>query len=733
MDDLGESGGGPPVLPHDGEDDAELLEREDVSPDGIFVDQEEDEFAESPNPECATREQEPSPGSSRETPMFIHDDEHAEEAQPEGLEDSQPPEAESASDHDEDAREDENDEIEHYSDNGSDEGEPCTRACQQQAIQRERKIIKQAKIITIKEQLIEQLRAQLRAARTENRQLRHQLRQLTGSEPGSASPDRDMEWQERLRDCLASGDNDGPSYHTVWKESCRSLNMSIDPNMCHPQIRFKSHDVDEEVFPRQSSPDDLASIMSDEEIRPPAPPLPDKIVFQILKELLTFDGKLIHCFSRLDPHCRPDEFPSAQDLSNRSTGLRGRFFLTSEPRSYISLTHDTVDPNMILAPLCTRKTSGQPNYRLTRSMRSTLGMDYIYQLRGLHFVHFYCLDKEMNNPDRRQAAIRDRSFVADVERATTQAKVPARLESSSLENLDPLFPVVGQRWMPSPGDFDRVRHLFQENTGWDVRVNDLDFDATSSQGTLNDSEADYSETEAGDSEEDDSDSSGSPPSSPPGSRTRRPFTPAPGADFGEEEEHSETEGESHHSGSDNDNDSDASLETVKQRRVQQYLRKAQSEGVAGSQTSIEQVREIIELSSGDEEGGNTAGPRVKTRSVSGIFVTPNPGERSTGTPDTRRRSTSAIQQRRTSSAPRTASSLHNPIDLTQGDSDKEGEGQEATAADEPGRATSAPLSTGMKRNRSPPSEDGGEPKRQKPAARNGSVPLALKQNWRFPA
>jgi hypothetical protein len=155
---------------------------------------------------------------------------------------------------------------------------------------------------------------------------------------------------------------------------------------------------------------------------------------------------------------------------------------------------------------------------------------------------------------------------------------------------------------------------------------------------------------------------------------------------------------------------------------------------------------VVEISSDEEVTEMPA--RSSTRST-GLFVTPNPGERTTDTPDTRRRSTSAIQ-RRASSAPRAASSLHiaafyNTIDLTQEDSDEEGENRdnekqkdqgakEETAADETS-GLRAQLITGKKRDRrvrtSPPSEDGGDKKRLRPDDRR-SLPLGEKQNWEFP-
>lgn len=191
----------------------------------------------------------------------------------------------------------------------------------------------------------------------------------------------------------------------------------------------------------------------------------------------------------------------------------------------------------------------------------------------------YDLDKENANIERSLAKIRDQSFVIDVERVTTQAKVPARFEKSKLENLDPLFP-VGASWRPSRQDFRRVWPLFTEDTGYDNRHNDLDQDATSSQGTL---ESDsYSDDEDGSDDDEDGDSSGHSLHSPSGpSRRRRPFTPAPGAGNSEEEELSESDGESHDSVSDDpdqrgsgesEDDDDDSIEAFRHRRLNQFIR-----------------------------------------------------------------------------------------------------------------------------------------------------------------
>lgn len=692
MDDQSQGDESSPILLSDDEDEAPASV---ASESPMFMDQDDDESApaESAEPESASPAREPStfvhqPGGSispeADDAESSHADDESEEevqAEPERPEGTHSPENEPAQGQREDSDVNGNDEME-YSDSSSDDAQPCTRACQKQARTAARKLQLSEKRIIAKDRIIADLKTQLEAAKDEIRKLKKELKKFTGSD----SPDDEPNWQEMLRECLSS---DGGNYEDTWKSSYRALNMSIDLNMVHPQVRFIEKDDDEYSSSRQSSPNDNASVRSDEEFRL-RKQLPDNILYQILKDLLTKDG-LIHCFSRLDPFCPPAEFPSDEGLGRSSTGLRGRFFISKEERSYISLTHDTEDPNTLLAVLLASrktcwygihifyssntfsfsslgemdrfatgygparwariqnleltwvggkcvgfdlgngkrlnrrtmalawlaelssvktmcihisesakgvirrshepnsqkrylkgKTAGQPNYRMTRAMRNVLGMDFVYQLRGLLWFRAYDLDKEIVNPDRSLAKIRDVSFVIDVQRVATQEKVPARREKSKLENLDPLFP-VGASWQPSRRDFDRIRELYTEDTGYDNRCNDLDYDATSSQGTIESSDDDDE-----DESDDDDDSSGSGSHSPPGpSRRRRPFTPAPSPGVAEEEELSESEGDlpdesqrsvssdlDHSDAGDSDEDDNSSVTTeiYRRARVHQYLR-----------------------------------------------------------------------------------------------------------------------------------------------------------------
>lgn len=151
------------------------------------------------------------------------------------------------------------------------------------------------------------------------------------------------------------------------------------------------------------------------------------------------------------------------------------------------------------------KTAGQPNTRLTRALRCCQGMDYIYQLRGLHWLHVYDLKKTVEMVQRHP--VRDSSFVIDLQRVVTQEKVPSQAAKASLRQLKRLFPTGS--WKPSQSDFRSMRQVFDEETGYDTRENDLDHDATSSRGTLSPEGSDYEGPDDGSTDDEGLDDEGS--------------------------------------------------------------------------------------------------------------------------------------------------------------------------------------------------------------------------------
>lgn len=177
--------------------------------------------------------------------------------------------------------------------------------------------------------------------------------------------------------------------------------------------------------------------------------------------------------------------------------------------------------------------------------------------------------------------------------------------------------------------------------------------------------------------------------------------------------------------------------------------RARSEGGSVSHISSDLIngvrREVIVLEE-DDDVVEVAAP-APARGSTGLFVTPFSDEpRTTFSPgtSTRRRSTSALQARRASSAPYHASSplVSNSmlIDLTLESSDED-EGNVQNTMNGANEAAvdgiSAQFNLGTKRARltSPASVGGGDTKRQKSQSmgyRTGSLPLVLRQKWEFP-
>ena len=109
------------------------------------------------------------------------------------------------------------------------------------------------------------------------------------------------------------------------------------------------------------------------------------------------------------------------------------------------------------------KTAGQPNTRMTRSLRCVQGLDHIYELRGLKFVKLYDFQKALDGGGIR-VPVRDWSFREDVSNQVTMPKVPKREEQARLENLEPLVP-EDQNWRPSADDWELVKPVFIESNG----------------------------------------------------------------------------------------------------------------------------------------------------------------------------------------------------------------------------------------------------------------------------
>lgn len=716
-------GDGSPLEPIPISDDEEEAPDESLGPQSASSDSEHDEDedapAESESPESASPERESSlfvdqPGATispeaddAESSQPDEDDEEEEQAESEQPEGTHSPEGEPAQ------SQGESDHGEDEDDYGSDESEDrdghegiaecggieCQRQCdmyehRMRAKDRRNQSLK----ATIKEK-----NARIRVLEGRITDLAQQVKRLGGRPVWAAkrgprpakqdlSPRGMSQWQSMLRRSISKDDKF--AYKKAWKSSQQTLNMPVDIGKSHPGIRFVAKDGRDAQH--DMSPESEGEISPERDPitakMPPGVQMPDAVLFCILEHLLSYEGFLCHCISRLDPHERPDSFPTKRELGHERTGIRGRFFFSRGQRTPISLTHSTLDPNQVLAALLVsrksaffgihifygrntfafsslgefgramrgwgtarvqrvqhieltwvggrvvrfnlpsgerhdartrplewmcemktiktlvihieetnknvirrphepedlklylkRKMAGKTQGRMTRSLRSCRGMDFITLLRGLRWVRFLDLDKQFLGLSRRKSAIRDKSFTIDVSRVVTQEKKPAEAEKSRPERLDLLFPFCEQRWNPEAPDFELVRVIYDEDTEFSCRENDLDWDGTSSQGTIEPSDSSDS-----DESDDDGDSSGSGSNSPPRmSRRRRPFTPAPSPGVAEEEELSESEGdlpdESQRSVSDDPDQSDfgsideddadsVTTEVFRRHRLNQYLR-----------------------------------------------------------------------------------------------------------------------------------------------------------------
>ncbi|GAB1316030.1 hypothetical protein MFIFM68171_06240 [Madurella fahalii] len=141
--------------------------------------------------------------------------------------------------------------------------------------------------------------------------------------------------------------------------------------------------------------------------------------------------------------------------------------------------------NPMMKQFMAAKTAGQPNCRISRSLRCVQGIDYIYQLRGMDWIRFYDFNKALMGLRNVRKPIQDWSFAEDITNTTTLPKVPTRLENAKLENLESLFPRrdggPGRNWKPSDADWELVKSLYLHNNGRssydDLRRQALNHDA----------------------------------------------------------------------------------------------------------------------------------------------------------------------------------------------------------------------------------------------------------------
>ncbi|KAK0708078.1 hypothetical protein B0H67DRAFT_603155 [Lasiosphaeris hirsuta] len=107
------------------------------------------------------------------------------------------------------------------------------------------------------------------------------------------------------------------------------------------------------------------------------------------------------------------------------------------------------------------KTAGQPNHRKLRALRTVQGMDFIYQLRGMIWVRFYDLTREMEADNGSRFTIKDWSFTEDVMNTSTMRKVESRRERCQLENLAELEGL--ENYQPSDNSWKVVKTFFVDD------------------------------------------------------------------------------------------------------------------------------------------------------------------------------------------------------------------------------------------------------------------------------
>lgn len=85
-----------------------------------------------------------------------------------------------------------------------------------------------------------------------------------------------------------------------------------------------------------------------------------------------------------------------------------------------------------------QKTAIQPNFRLNRALRTLQGLDYILCLRNMRGVNFWDYDHWVNYGSKR--AVRDFTFVKDVNNNVQRPKTAEDREKSKLRKLMPIDP-----------------------------------------------------------------------------------------------------------------------------------------------------------------------------------------------------------------------------------------------------------------------------------------------------
>lgn len=191
-------------------------------------------------------------------------------------------------------------------------------------------------------------------------------------------------WQSKLRGYynLPQNQQTNAAWEPVWRAQYQQSNMPVSLNL-HPDILFNSAEELDDVS--VSSEQVVVSRASASPILPPLradskglfDEFPNSILVKILTEVLFFEDKLVHIFSRLDPYDPPATIQDARrPVGSGCSRIQGRIYIrkfqcpgvtsglrlsaNSEPvadreRATISLSRDTVIPGLLLAPLCVNR------------------------------------------------------------------------------------------------------------------------------------------------------------------------------------------------------------------------------------------------------------------------------------------------------------------------------------------------------------------------------------------
>ncbi|KAL0934169.1 uncharacterized protein CTRU02_210968 [Colletotrichum truncatum] len=125
---------------------------------------------------------------------------------------------------------------------------------------------------------------------------------------------------------------------------------------------------------------------------------------------------------------------------------------------YIRRRHE---PSQVIDYMASN-TAGQPNFRLTRSLRTIQGLDYITQLRGMNFVRLF--DFEMHLELGGRHVIRDWTFTRDVQEVTSHPKSVEKAEAAKLENLKPVL----RQFEAHAGHLEAIKRYYETSRAFDT-------------------------------------------------------------------------------------------------------------------------------------------------------------------------------------------------------------------------------------------------------------------------